>query len=264
MLQTWQELLATRDSNNIAPFHKFLRRVTKQEEWFETIKQMFRELRRQENDVLHDRLREMLFGDEWDNNTRLMDRTGQQQWCLLRLCDDDDAGFDRPDKVNQASRSTFWHNITHVDVNNTSIQDLSPLRHLNRLIYLNVEGCPVTDAGIASLEHTPELLYLDFTKTKLTDRGLRVLQHLPKLRSLRLSSTQLTDAGLAHLGHKPDLDFLYLTNTSVTDAVLEHLRDLPRLEVIYVLGTRLTAVGYHKLRKMYPSIDIREKHEDED
>lgn len=96
--------------------------------------------------------------------------------------------------------------LTHLQLNETRIADLSWIGELTALRRLNLAKTPVEDADLPPLRSLELLEHLDLSQTAVTDSGLAVLKSLPALRSLSLSGTRTTSSGLAALRRdRPDL-----------------------------------------------------------
>ncbi len=100
----------------------------------------------------------------------------------------------------------------------------------------------------------PQLLWLDLSGSGVTDAGLAALARFPNLTRLHLNRTAVTDAGLAHLGALPRLEYLNLYGTRVTDAGLTHLAGLTKLQALYVWQTGVTETGAQRLRSALPRL----------
>lgn len=62
------------------------------------------------------------------------------------------------------------------------------------------------------------VVYVNLTGTLITDAGLVHLKEMPNLQELNLDGTKVTDAGLVHLNGLTKLTYLYLDDTQITDA----------------------------------------------
>ena len=120
-------------------------------------------------------------------------------------------------------------NLEHLDLNGCNITDagLALLPHFTKLHTLDLSGCKnITNAGLAHLQKFTNLEHLDLNGCNITDAGLRYLQDLP-LETLVLSfCSNITDAGIAHLQVLPlqNLDLSYCRN--ITDEGLRYLLEL--------------------------------------
>jgi len=75
--------------------------------------------------------------------------------------------------------------------------DLVYLEGMQKLADLNLEGTPVTVAGVEHLLKLGSLKTLNLKETKFDDEGLAKLQALQSLKSLNLQQTSVTDEGAA-------------------------------------------------------------------
>ena len=106
-------------------------------------------------------------------------------------------------------------------------------------------------AGIA-----PQVLWLDLGGTRVTDAGLAAVAQLPQLTRLHLQQTAVTDAGLAHLSGLSRLEYLNLYGSRVTDAGLEHLAGLTSLRSLYLWQTGVTERGVARLTAALPRLVV--------
>jgi YHS domain-containing protein len=114
--------------------------------------------------------------------------------------------------------------------NDAALEGLKPLAA--QVVWLNLAGTAVTDAGLASLGALKNLQRLHLERTAVTDAGLAQLKGLADLRYLNLYGTKVTDAGLASLKGLSKLQSLYLWQTAVTDAGEKDLQAaLPSLRI---------------------------------
>jgi hypothetical protein len=121
--------------------------------------------------------------------------------------------------------------LEDVDVSQTKIGDdgVGELRALPRLKNLNLYLTLVTDAGLDSFHRedhrsaaTIERLNLD--KCPITDAGLPKLASLTNLAWLHLGGTAITDTGLAELATLNTLKEVIVTKTETTPEGIEQLR----------------------------------------
>ncbi len=96
------------------------------------------------------------------------------------------------------------------------LERLTPLAP--SLVWLNLSGTAVTDAGLAHLGKLAQLRRLNLSRTAVTDAGLASLAGLGQLEVLNLYGTGVSDAGLAQLHGLQSLTKLYLWETAVSDA----------------------------------------------
>jgi uncharacterized membrane protein len=104
------------------------------------------------------------------------------------------------------------------------------------------------DARLGALRGlAPQVVWLDLGGAAVTDAGLTVVAGLPHLVRLDLSRTAITDAGLAHLETLAYLESLNLYGTRIGDAGLLRLEGLGKLRSLYVWGTAVTPSGIDRL-----------------
>jgi hypothetical protein len=104
----------------------------------------------------------------------------------------------------------------------------------DRLIDVDLDGKPATDADLDHLATLSDLKILNLSGSRITDEGLAKLAPLKRLKFLYLFKTDITDAGLAHLKELPRLEVICLDQTLITDAGIKTLEGLPRLEKLHV------------------------------
>ena len=107
---------------------------------------------------------------------------------------------------------------------------------------------PIGDTQIANLNSIPKVIWLNLAGTDVTDAGLKQLAGLP-LKKLHLERTKIGDEGLKHLKGATQLTYLNLYGTQVTDAGLKHIKSLPKLEKLYVWKSKVTDAGIAALQK---------------
>ncbi len=98
--------------------------------------------------------------------------------------------------------------------------DLSPVKTL-------------ADADLSGIRELANLEYLNLSDGSITAAGLRQLQSLPKLREIYLDRTQIGDAGLRSLGRFPHLAVVLAVDSGATVAGVADLRKaLPNARVV--------------------------------
>ena len=100
------------------------------------------------------------------------------------------------------------------------------------------------------------MVWLNLRGTKVTDAGLAHLANIKSLTQLHLERTAVTDAGLAHLSGLENLEYLNLYGTQITDAGLAHLQNLKKLKKLYVWQTGVTKAGAEQLTASIPELYI--------
>jgi hypothetical protein len=113
------------------------------------------------------------------------------------------------------------------------------------------------DAQLAALAAiAPQILWLDVSGTQITDAGLAAVEKLPHLTRLHLNRTAITDAGVAHLARLSRLEYLNLYGTKITDAGLTSLSGLASLRALYVWQTGVTPQGIDQLKASLPQLVV--------
>lgn len=117
---------------------------------------------------------------------------------------------------------------------NLKDEDLTAIRALQKLDYLDLTSNPVSGTAVIDLASS-----------------------LPRLDNLVLAScTGVTDAHLMRVGECRKLQRLDLRNTGITDAGLEALRLAPGLQLIQLQGTKVSGAGAESLRRALPRCRI--------
>jgi len=101
---------------------------------------------------------------------------------------------------------------------------LERLKNVRTLKYLDLEGTPITDAGLEHLTDLP-LESLDVHATEVSNEGLRHIGAMQRLRTLNLAGTNVDDDGLEHLRGLTNLRRLMLKDTGVTDDGVKSLQE---------------------------------------
>ncbi len=114
----------------------------------------------------------------------------------------------------------------------------------------------IDDSQLAPLAELDSLVWLDVDGVPLTNESLVHISRLKHLERLRLDETQITDAGLIHLTRLPKLHTLNICYDKITDAGLVHLAKLPNLQELYIQKTQVTPAGTAKLQQALPEADI--------
>jgi hypothetical protein len=135
---------------------------------------------------------------------------------------------------------------------NTKITTLEPIRGLTQLKGLQLLGAPITDEGLEPLHGFTTLQWLYLGGSQVTDAGIAHVSILSNLMALDLTGTRVGDAGTRLLFDLPRIMWLNLYDTRVTDAGLADLADrLNRgpLQRLDVSGPGVTSEGVAELRK---------------
>ncbi len=93
----------------------------------------------------------------------------------------------------------------------------------------------------------PNVVWLDLSGAKVTDAGVAKLARCENLTRLHLERTGATDVAADTLAWLKRLEYLNLYGTKVTDATLAKVAPLPRLSRLYVWQTD---VSYEAAKKM--------------
>jgi hypothetical protein len=152
-----------------------------------------------------------------------------------------------------------------------------------RIEDFTIQGCPVSDEGLAVLNRCPSLTHLNLFEVpnvtpemisridlprleslvlvgqNFTDESLVSIAKLPGLRQLTLYNTPATDAGIRELAGHPALWSLDVSYGKLTDAAFGYLSDLPKLYALRLHVPDITdaGVGYLQRLEHVEQIEIR-------
>jgi len=129
-------------------------------------------------------------------------------------------------QINHIGALKYFVNLTRLELQCNTVQDVTPLSGLTKLTYLDLNGNNVED--ISPLSGCTGLIVLDLTASHDTD--LTPLAGLTKLEHLRLYYTQVTD--ISPLANLTNLKSLILIGSHVEDySPLANLTKLTSLMV---------------------------------
>lgn len=112
-------------------------------------------------------------------------------------------------------------------------QDLAVLRRCRNLQRLDLDFCPIGDAGTEHLQMLTNLRWLDLQQTGITDAGVLRLSSLSNLHSLILEQNPISDASVPALGKLKRLKYLRIGETAISPAGYEQLRrELPDCRIV--------------------------------
>lgn len=115
----------------------------------------------------------------------------------------------------------------------------------------------ITDTSLTVLQKiAPQLIWLDLSGTRVSDAGLKVVGDLTNLTQLHLQHTMVRDFGLAFLSTLQRLEYLNLYGTGIGDGGLVHLASLKHLRTLYVWETRVTPAGVSQLKAALPKLTV--------
>jgi hypothetical protein len=141
-----------------------------------------------------------------------------------------------------------WSKVTELDLSDSGIADLDPLRGLSNLETLDLTNTQVADLdplrGLSNLER------LDLTNTQVAD--LEPLRGFSSLIWLVLEGTKVVD--LRPLRGLSTLEWLDLERTQVVD--LEPLRGLAHLEFLWLSETQVEPESLQALQQALPELEI--------
>ena len=118
-------------------------------------------------------------------------------------------------------------------------------------------GAACTDRTLAFLQPLARhIVWLDLAGTGVTDAGLAILGEMPNLTRLHLDRTRAGDATAARSAALSQLEYLNLYGTQVSDAGLARLAGLTRLRSLYVWQSRVTPGAVERLQASLPRLTV--------
>ncbi|NIG57547.1 c-type cytochrome domain-containing protein [Chitinophaga sp. Cy-1792] len=159
-------------------------------------------------------------------------------------------------KVLQVGDADHHLAVSGYTAGNFSDKDISLLLPVKeQLIWLDLSGTAITDAGMSAIGQLPHLTRLDIRKTAIQGKTLQELNHCTDLRYLNIGQNNCSAADIGVLKGNKNLQQLYLNETQVNKSMLSQLQhDLPGLK-IDTGGYQLPALAsdtieYHKTAKL--------------
>ena len=142
--------------------------------------------------------------------------------------------------INNLSPLKGLTQLTYLELNNTSVTNLSALAELTQLTHLELNNTSVTN--LSALAELTQLTHLKLNNTSVTN--LSALAELTQLTHLELNNTPITD--LSALAELTKLTHLELNNTSITDfSPLTQLTQITYLDLSHTSITDLSILVEH-------------------
>lgn len=151
-------------------------------------------------------------------------------------------------------------NLSRLRMDGCEVSDegLAIIGGFTKLESLMLERGTMTDAGMAHLSDLAQLRWLNLRDcVKIGDTGIAHLRPLVRMTYLKLDGTRITDRGIAHLAPLARLSHLGLSNTAITDAGVEALGNRPKLWQLNLDGTKITDASLEHLSTFPELEDIR-------
>ena len=124
-------------------------------------------------------------------------------------------------------------------------------------VNLSLQRGKVGDGELGLLEGLePALVWLNLSGTAVGDAGMERVASFGQLRRLNLSKTAVGDAGLAKLAGLEHLTYLNLYGTQVTDTGLAHLKGMASLQKVFLWQSAVTAEGAAALAEALPNAQV--------
>jgi hypothetical protein len=116
--------------------------------------------------------------------------------------------------------------------------------HLKWLTNLDVrtlllQGCAVTDRGLATLRRLPNLVSLFVSNAAVSDEGMSHIGQLRQLKELTLADTNVTDDGLIALQKSANLQNLQLQGAGFSNRALKFIASVRSLKNLTFVGTSI-------------------------
>ena len=142
----------------------------------------------------------------------------------------------------------------YLDCTDVTDAGLAQLETLPKLLYLNLRGTSIGNAGLSSIAKLKTLTYLWLSDTKITGRTLHQLRSLESLNHLFLDGTEVNDDHLAGLGGLPNLEVLFASYTRLTNRSLPVFEEFPKLRMLEIPGTQINEADLAHLRDRLPNL----------
>ena len=138
--------------------------------------------------------------------------------------------------------------LVWLDISDCSIEDLAPVRNLNKLKVLHANSTLIDD--LSALKYNITLEELEVANT--TIESLEVLATLRNLKKLNINNTQINR--LSDLKSCPNLGAVNLGNTSITNIGI--LQELEQLKFVDISNTTVRDLGPLRALKDLQSLNI--------
>lgn len=149
--------------------------------------------------------------------------------------------------------------LIQLKLRNCHINQLTSLRYLDDLKYLDIDKMKLTEESIKSIGDRVTLNYLFISNSKLNAKDTLYFKQLTHLNSFLLSSSDdsngLGDEGFKFISSLPDLENIYLYNQNITDAGAEVISQNNQLVYIGLSYNKITDKGAIALAHM-PALDM--------
>lgn len=127
---------------------------------------------------------------------------------------------------------------------------------LKYVVNLNLDGLPITDAGLKSLPDLPSLRSLQLTGTKIEGPGLSRIGAFRNIEQLLLNGGAVTDEGLRHLAGAKSLLMLSLDGMPFSAAGLKPVLALPSLRYLSIRGCQVPYEDVERIKVELPALRI--------
>lgn len=149
-----------------------------------------------------------------------------------------------------------FDNLEVVILIKTDIPDISGLRGLKKLRFINLASSSITDEGLKDVAQMEGLEEISLLNTYISDEGIKHLIGSKSLKALILGNTDISDATVEGLSTMPSLTFLSLSGTEITDKAIEYLTKFPNLKCINLRGASISTESLKDLKQRCPDLKI--------
>ena len=151
-------------------------------------------------------------------------------------------------KINSLESLSVFENLQELYIDNTAIQDISPLFGLKKLETLAVRNSPLTE--IDGIDELQRLKKLDFSNTSI--ENLEAIQNLSHLQSLNISGTRVKS--LKPLQHLTQLKELFINNTRI--GTLKHINQLTQLKLLRCNNSSINQRKVQDFKHLHPNTKV--------
>jgi Leucine Rich repeat len=130
---------------------------------------------------------------------------------------------------------------------NLSNKNLQPLTRLERLEYVDFNGCQINDEACAILGGIKNLLCLELNSNPVTDIGVRYLANCQQLYSLAISDSNFSGEHWENAQQFQSLRELNVANCPLTPLGLQRIHLIPKLNSLHLANSPLNNVDFESV-----------------
>lgn len=146
--------------------------------------------------------------------------------------------------------------IDNIEEDSVSETCLLPLKKLEKLKEIQVNGPWITDQVLRQIGELHQLRELSIQNAKISKTGLASIRHLTSLRRLTILRSKISDEGVAELSGLENLSFLWVSYNNLTDGCIPHLVKLQNLQELFVKNMGLSTEGVAEFRRLRPDCKV--------